>query len=116
MVACSTPDAAAEAHRRALRIGRWREHLVAGLAERGVEQVPSAAPFVLARLGGVRQALRAAGIAVRRCDTFPGLDATWARIAVRPEPTTDRLLTALDRHLDLDRPLDRLLDQARHGG
>ena len=43
--------------------------------------------------------LRDAGIAVRRADTFPGLDPTWARIAVRPESLTDRLLTALDRTL-----------------
>jgi cobyrinic acid a,c-diamide synthase len=84
---------------RALAIGRWRDHLVAGLTERGIEHVPSTAPFVLARLGGIRQSLRDTGIAVRRCDTFPGLDATWARIAVRPEATTDRLLTALDQSL-----------------
>jgi cobyrinic acid a,c-diamide synthase len=30
-------------------------------------------------------------------DTFLGLDATWARIAVRPPTLTDRLLLALDR-------------------
>ena len=99
IVACTDARASAEANERALAIGRWREHLVAGLAERGIEHVPSAAPFVLARLGGARQLLRDAGIAVRRADTFPGLDSTWARIAVRPEPLTDRLLTALDRTL-----------------
>ena len=96
MVACSGARAADEAAARALEIDRWRDHLVAGLAGRAVEHVASRAPFVLARLGGVRVALREAGIAVRRADTFPGLDATWARIAVRPEATTDRLLTALD--------------------
>jgi cobyrinic acid a,c-diamide synthase len=99
IVACTDARASAEATERALAIGRWRDHLVAGLAERGIEHVPSAAPFVLARLGGARQHLRDAGIAVRRADTFPGLDSTWARIAVRPEPLTDRLLTALDRTL-----------------
>lgn len=96
IVACSDARAAAEAHDRAVVIGRWRDHLVAGLDERGVEHVPSAAPFVLARLGGARRDLRAAGIAVRRCDTFPGLDATWVRIAIRPEQLSDRLLAALD--------------------
>ena len=44
---------------------------------------------------GVRAALRGKGVAVRRCDTFPGLDDSWVRIAVRPEPTTDVLLAAL---------------------
>jgi cobyrinic acid a,c-diamide synthase len=99
IVACTDARASAEATERALAIGRWREHVVAGLTERGIEHVPSAAPFVLARLGGARLFLRDAGIAVRRADTFPGLDPTWARIAVRPEPMTDRLLTVLDRTL-----------------
>ena len=97
IVACSTPRAALEATERALATGRRREHLVAGLVERGLEHVSSSAPFVLTRLGGVRLSLRDAGIAVRRTDTFPGLDSTWARIAVRPEALTDRLLEALDR-------------------
>nr|WP_232211585.1 MULTISPECIES: cobyrinate a,c-diamide synthase [Nocardioides] len=99
LVACSNDRAAAESADRALTLGRWRDHLVAGLTERGIEHVPSSAPFVLARLGGARLSLRDVGIAVRRCDTFPGLDPTWARIAVRPEPLTDRFLVALD-HLD----------------
>jgi cobyrinic acid a,c-diamide synthase len=97
-VACTTEEAAAEARDRALTLGRWREHLEAGLRARSVEHVPSAAPFVLARLGdGTRAALRSRGIAVRRADTFPGLDGTWARIAVRPPELTDRLLLALDQ-------------------
>jgi len=99
IVACTDARASAEATERALAIGRWREHLVAGLTERGIEHVPSTAPFVLARLGGARMFLRDAGIAVRRADTFPGLGSTWARIAVRPEPLTDRLFTVLDRNL-----------------
>jgi cobyrinic acid a,c-diamide synthase len=99
LVECSTARAADEATDRAFAIGRWRDYLVAGLTERGIEHVPSSAPFVLARLGGARLSLRDAGIAVRRADTFPGLDSTWARIAVRPEPMTDRLLSALDQIL-----------------
>ncbi|WP_207769382.1 cobyrinate a,c-diamide synthase [Nocardioides currus] len=101
IVACTSEDAAAESEGRARAIGRWRDHLVAGLGERGIEHVPSSAPFVLARLGADRLFLREQGIAVRRCDTFPGLDPTWARIAVRPEPTTDLLLAALDRRTRL---------------
>ena len=97
-VACSTGVAAEEARTRTAHIGRWRDHLEGGLRGRGIEYVASAAPFVLARLGvGTRTALRAHGVAVRRADTFPGLDASWARIAVRPPATTARLFAALDQ-------------------
>jgi cobyrinic acid a,c-diamide synthase len=97
-VACATAAATAEARRRALALGQWRDYLQAGLNDRSVAYVPSSAPFVLARLGaGTRGALRARGVAVRRCDTFPGLDASWARIAVRPPTLTDHLLLALDQ-------------------
>ncbi|HEX8006633.1 MAG TPA: cobyrinate a,c-diamide synthase, partial [Trebonia sp.] len=93
MVACTVPDAAAEARERALTLSRWRDYLQAGLRVRSAEYVPSSAPYVLARLGeGTRAALRATGVAVRRGDTFPGLDSSWARIAVRPPAMTDRLL------------------------
>jgi cobyrinic acid a,c-diamide synthase len=96
MVATSTAAADEEARGRADEIARWREHLEAGLRERGIEHVTSAAPFVLARLGsGVRESLRTRGIAVRRADTFPGLDDSWARIAVRPPALSDRLFAAL---------------------
>lgn len=94
---CLAPEAEPEARRRAADVATWRETLVAALHERGVETVPSATSFVLARLGvGVRETLRARGVAVRRCDTFPGLDASWCRIAVRPPETTARLLAALE--------------------
>jgi cobyrinic acid a,c-diamide synthase len=108
-VACTSAQAREQARERALTIGRWRDHLEAELRARGIEHVPSAASFVLARLGdGIREALRARGVAVRRCDTFPGLDASWARIAVRPPDLTGRLLAALDALRVPDR------DQARH--
>ena len=43
------------------------------------------APFLLIRAPrGTREALRDKGIAVRRCDTFPGLDDTYLRVAIRP--------------------------------
>ena len=96
VVACTSPEAAREARRRAEEIGHWREHLEKGLADLGVDALPSVASFVLARVGaGVHQRLRAAGVAVRRADTFPGLDDSWVRIAVRPPATTDLLLAAL---------------------
>jgi len=95
--ACTGTAAAVDARARTADLVRWREDLERGLTARGVVHVPSAASFVLARLGdGARAALRARGIAVRRADTFPGLDADWVRIAVRPPDLTARLLTALD--------------------
>ncbi len=94
--ACTSTAAVAESDRRARTIIEWREALAAGLTELGIQHVPSSGSFVLARLGeGVHGALRRAGIAVRRADTFPGLDATWARIAVRPEEPTKELLQTL---------------------
>ncbi|WP_457623656.1 Rv2231c family pyridoxal phosphate-dependent protein CobC [Nocardioides secundeburneus] len=92
----ATPEARAEADVRARRIGEWRDHLQKGLADLGVDHLPSSTAFVLARVGdGVHARLREAGIAVRRADTFPGLDRAWVRIAVRPPDVVDRLLTAL---------------------
>ena len=96
MLACATDEARAESERRAHEIACWRTHLETGLAALGIEHRPSAASFVLARVGtGVHAALRARGVAVRRADTFPGLDGSWVRIAVRPEPVTDRLVSHL---------------------
>ncbi len=78
------------------QVALWRDHLEAGLTARGIAHVPSSAPFVLARPGtGVHATLRARGFAVRRCDTFPGLDDSWVRIAVRPPEVSTKLLEAL---------------------
>ena len=97
MVACSGEEAVAEAAARATRLIQHRSVLVDGLTELGVEIVADpAGPFVLARVGdGVHARLRSAGYAVRRADTFPGLDATWVRIAVRRPDTTRKLLAVL---------------------
>jgi cobyrinic acid a,c-diamide synthase len=92
--------AAEESARRARDIAAWRAHLERGLRDRGLAFPASAAPFVLARAGaGVHAALRRQGVAVRRGDTFPGLDESWVRIAVRPPEQTGRLLSALDAAL-----------------
>ena len=97
MTACSSDDAATEATHRARTIAGWRTSLEAGLAARRIPHVGSSASFVLAEVGaGVHADLRAAGIAVRRADTFPGLGPTWVRIAVRPEEQSDQLLATLD--------------------
>jgi len=103
-VACLGGNAADDARDRIEAIVRWRDVLERGLRDRAIEYTPSQAPFVLARLGShTRDRLREHGIAVRRADTFPGLDETWARIAVRPPDRTRRLLAALDAlHLTKD--------------
>jgi cobyrinic acid a,c-diamide synthase len=89
--------AAEESERRARELVAWREYLEGGLRDRGVPFAESAAPFVLARPGaGVHAALRRSGVAVRRAGTFPGLDDSWIRIAVRPPEQAVRLLAALD--------------------
>ncbi|MBQ0830317.1 Rv2231c family pyridoxal phosphate-dependent protein CobC [Streptomyces tagetis] len=100
--ACVGPRALAEAEEAARRIAADREHLVAGvrgLASAGLRVVePPRGPFVLLRLPGaaaVRRRLRLAGYAVRRGDTFPGLDAEWLRVAVRDRATTDAFVRAL---------------------
>nr|WP_165355099.1 Rv2231c family pyridoxal phosphate-dependent protein CobC [Nocardioides oleivorans] len=96
MIACTTDEAVTGAKARNADVEQWREHLQQGLTAAGIEHVTSTAPFVLARPGtGVHAALRAAGFAVRRCDTFPGLDDSWIRIAVRPPEVSTKLLEAL---------------------
>ncbi|HEU0191927.1 MAG TPA: cobyrinate a,c-diamide synthase [Mycobacterium sp.] len=98
MSACTDERALAESRRRAVELAGWRTHLTDALTERGVQFVAGRAPFVLAHAGaGTHRALRELGVAVRRGDTFPGLDDRWVRIAVRPPETTRLLLAALDR-------------------
>jgi cobyrinic acid a,c-diamide synthase len=96
-IACTARSATTDSRQRAATLGRWRGVLEGGLRGRGIDHVPSAAPYVLARLGeGAHAGLRQRGVAVRRADTFPGLDSSWVRIAVRPPAMTNQLLTALD--------------------
>lgn len=81
-------------------LAQRRPHLVDGLSARGFEVIPhSAGPFVLARhpqARSIREALRARGVGVRRGDTFPGLDDTWLRLALRSRVDCERLFGALD--------------------
>ncbi|MEU5364362.1 Rv2231c family pyridoxal phosphate-dependent protein CobC [Streptomyces sp. NPDC005925] len=104
--ACVGPRALAGAAHAAYRVAADRDRLVTGLAEfasAGVTVVtPAEGPFVLVRLpraAAVRRRLRGLGFAVRRGDTFPGLDEEWLRLAVRDRTTTDAFLRALDRAL-----------------
>lgn len=105
MVACSRPGAVREADTLACAAEHDRDFLVAGLHALGVEVAGSPrGPFVLARFpdgARLRERLRAAGYALRRCDTFPGLDSDWLRIAVREQRTSDEFLTALGEILEV---------------
>lgn len=96
MDALSTPSAVREAGEAAQAYVLWRDHLNHGLRQLGIAAIPSWAPFVLARVGeGIHGVLRERGFAVRRADTFPGLDGSYVRIAVRDPHTTDALLREL---------------------
>ncbi|GAA4209056.1 Rv2231c family pyridoxal phosphate-dependent protein CobC [Actinocatenispora rupis] len=94
-----TPRAVAAEYGIAVELAGDREYLVERLAAVGVPVAGTPAScFVLVRLPGadrVRLALRDAGYAVRRGDTFPGLGPDWLRIAVRDRATTDRFVAAL---------------------
>lgn len=105
-LACVSPRALAEAAEAARRIAADRAHLIAGLRRSGpgglVVAEPAEGPFVLVGLPGaavVRERLRGLGFAVRRGDTFPGLDGEWLRLAVRDRETVDAFLKALESAL-----------------
>ncbi|MGV0791109.1 Rv2231c family pyridoxal phosphate-dependent protein CobC [Mycolicibacterium sp. XJ1819] len=88
IAACSTPAAVAEADRDARRLLQVRTEMVAGLASIGVDVIEGCAPFVLFRVEDaelMRKHLDGKGIAVRRCDTFVGLEGPFLRAAVRPQ-------------------------------
>jgi histidinol-phosphate aminotransferase len=88
IAACCGPRAVAEAAAGAARLAELRAEMVAGLASVGAEVAAGRAPFVLFRVpdaARVRKELAHKGIAVRRCDTFVGLDERYLRAAVRRE-------------------------------
>ncbi|QBJ94947.1 threonine-phosphate decarboxylase [Rhodococcus sp. ABRD24] len=99
ITACSEPDAVAEAGVIAERIAADRAVMAGLLCDAGVDvHLPASAPFLLLRLSDgerMRTHLRARGIAVRRCDTFPGLGPDFLRVAVRPRPHTEQLIAAM---------------------
>jgi cobyrinic acid a,c-diamide synthase len=102
MVACSSAEAVAEAERRAREVRGDRSPLISGLEAVGLRVVGDAVtPFVLAQgPEGLRESLRERGFAVRRGDTFPGLNRQWIRIAVRDGDVTSRLLSTIASILD----------------
>jgi cobyrinic acid a,c-diamide synthase len=109
ITACLSPVARAMAAEAAIEIADNRTilfDLLAGL-DLPVAGVP-AAPFTLIDTspmrgrhapGWARGALREAGFAVRRGDTFPGLGPDWIRVAVRA-PSVSRAFAEALRALD----------------
>jgi histidinol-phosphate aminotransferase len=88
IVACCAADAVADAEADAVRLAQLRTEMVVGLTSVGADVVDGQAPFVLFRSPDavrMRKSLHDKGIAVRRGDTFVGLDERYLRAAVRRE-------------------------------
>jgi histidinol-phosphate aminotransferase len=88
LTACNQPEAVAAARQQATALAMMRSEMVDALNNTGVRVVEGSAPFVLFEVPDaqlVRKRLFAKGIAVRRCDTFVGLNGQYLRAAVRPE-------------------------------
>ena len=88
IAACCTPEAVEEAAVGARKLAVLRAELAAGLSSAGADVVDGCAPYVLFTVPDaelVRKHLETRDIAVRRCDTFVGLDGPYLRVAVRPE-------------------------------
>jgi histidinol-phosphate aminotransferase len=88
LAACNQSEAVAEARAEAARLTEMRAEMADALTRAGARVVDGSAPFVLFEVPDaelVRKRLSAKGIAVRRCDTFTGLDGEYLRVAVRPE-------------------------------
>jgi len=89
-------------------VPRLRRELHKGLsALHGLRVFPGEANYLLCRLEGtsmdafsLQKELLARNIAVRTCANYPGLDSTYFRVAVRPEPENDQLLESLDAVLN----------------
>jgi nicotinate-nucleotide--dimethylbenzimidazole phosphoribosyltransferase len=101
-------DAEEERRRRAAAVAADRRHLVEALAGiDGVRTWPTDTNFVLLQtpLRDLRDRLLTDRIAVRRGETFPGLDPSYVRVAVRSSHVTDQLVAALGRHLLPEPPM-----------
>jgi histidinol-phosphate aminotransferase len=88
IVACSSPEAVAEAEHGARGLAALRTAMVDGLTSIGLDVIDGCAPFVLFTVPDaqlMRKHLDGKGIAVRRCDTFVGLHGEYLRAAVRQD-------------------------------
>ena len=88
IAACCAAEAVADAAADAVRLAELRAEMAAGLASAGADVIDGRAPFVLFRrpdAAEIPNRLHSNGIAIRRCDTFVGLDERYLRAAVRRE-------------------------------
>lgn len=103
ITACSEPAAVAMSQRKATEIAIHRDDMIGRLRMLDLDvTTPAHAPFLLVQVPAaeeVRQQLRIDGVAVRRCDTFPGLPPDHLRVAVRAPEQVDVLIGALTRAL-----------------
>ncbi|MFJ4651526.1 Rv2231c family pyridoxal phosphate-dependent protein CobC [Nocardia sp. NPDC088792] len=99
IAATATAGAVAETQRKAEVIAADRAAMIPRLRALGLGvHEPAAAPFLLLRVPDaelLRKKLADKGIAVRRGDTFPGLESGFLRVAVRPATEVDRLVAAI---------------------
>ncbi|MCM6773479.1 Rv2231c family pyridoxal phosphate-dependent protein CobC [Nocardia sp. CDC159] len=99
IAATAEPHAVAESNSRAELVAADRGAMIERLRELGVAvHEPAHGPFLLIRVRDgelLRKRLADQGIAVRRCDTFPGLDGDHLRLAVRASAEVDRLIAAI---------------------
>lgn len=99
VAATCAPEAVAESQRMAESIAAHREAMIPRLRALGIDvHEPARGPFLLIRVPDaelLRKKLADKGIAVRRGDTFPGLEHGFLRLAVRPPAAVDRLVAAV---------------------
>ena len=85
------------------RIATERDAMIRSLTKAGWRvRLPASGPFLLAQppqysgtVEALRLGLQERGIAVRRTDTFPLLDAGWWRLAVRDATSVQQLIEAI---------------------
>lgn len=101
-------------------VAQWRQELHAGLtALPGLRVFPGAANFLLCQLAtptgqSLFRHCLAAGVAIRRCDNFHGLDDRFFRVAVRQPEENLRLVAAVAGFLNHGRGVRRACPPRRH--
>jgi histidinol-phosphate aminotransferase len=88
IAACCAAEAVAAAAAGAVELAALRARMAVGLESVGADVFDGRAPFLLFSMPDadlIRKRLHDRGIAVRRCDTFIGLDERYLRAAVRQE-------------------------------
>lgn len=86
--ACNSSEAVVQAAQDTRRLVHTRRQQADALRGLGLTVTDGAAPFLLVAVPDaelMRKHLAVKNIAVRRCDTFVGLDGDYLRVAVRPE-------------------------------